>query len=292
MISQRQLQILSSISTLLIGAALSSAQTTVTLGAVDDVTLYQETNGALANGAGRGIFVGRNGTGLIRRALLKFDIAPTIPSNAIIRSATLRLRQTRNNNGLHTVTLHRARASWGEGTSNAGGEEGGGVLAAPNDATWIHRFSPSMLWTRPGGDFDLQPIASTLVDSALINYDWVGPALAADVQAWLASSSSNFGWLLKGDESDSATAHRFDSHESGTATARPQLIITYTTPPPPPVCTADFDGDGLLTSDDLSSYITAFFNVPPLSGADFNASGGVDPDDLSDYIGAYFAGCP
>ncbi|MGQ0629178.1 MAG: DNRLRE domain-containing protein, partial [Phycisphaerales bacterium] len=136
------------------------AQQTITLSAVDDVTLFEEPTGFLANGAGRGIFAGRNGTGLIRRALLKFEVAGALPANAEVLSATLRLRLTRNNNGEQSVKLHRMQTSWGEGTSDAPGQEGGGTPSHVNDATWIHRFYPNSLWARPGGDSESSAIAS------------------------------------------------------------------------------------------------------------------------------------
>ncbi len=50
----------------------------------------------------------------------------------------------------------------------------------------------------------------------------------------------------------------------------------------------DFNGDGLVNPDDLSDYITTYFDVPPGPAADFNLDGVVDPDDLSDFITAYF----
>ncbi len=55
-------------------------------------------------------------------------------------------------------------------------------------------------------------------------------------------------------------------------------------------CPADFDGDGALTPDDLSDFITCYFTLPPCPRADQNLDGGADPDDLSDIITAYFAG--
>jgi hypothetical protein len=56
-------------------------------------------------------------------------------------------------------------------------------------------------------------------------------------------------------------------------------------------CPADFNADGVLNSDDLSDYITAYFSEPPDPAADFNGDGAINSDDLSDYITAYFDGC-
>lgn len=59
------------------------------------------------------------------------------------------------------------------------------------------------LWTNPGGDFAPAPSATSAVDheTTFANgiYTWSSPQLTQDVNAWLADSASNFGWLLKAD---------------------------------------------------------------------------------------------
>jgi len=50
------------------------------------------------------------------------------------------------------IELHKLLADWGEGTSQATGEEGQGAPATPNDATWRHRFFDTIFWTNEGGD--------------------------------------------------------------------------------------------------------------------------------------------
>ena len=61
------------------------------------------------------------------------------------------------------------------------------------------------------------------------------PAMVANVQGWLDSPASNFGWLLRAaDESPNViTARQFGSRESGTADA-PALTINFTPPVPVP----------------------------------------------------------
>lgn len=54
--------------------------------------------------------------------------------------------------------------------------------------------------------------------------------------------------------------------------------------------TLDFNGDGLVNIDDLSDFITAFFEVPPDGNADFNGDGFANVDDLTDFITAFFGG--
>src|SRR5438105_5696276 len=48
--------------------------------------------------------------------------------------------------------------------------------------------------------------------------------MVADVQLWLDNPASNFGWLVLGDESDIATAKRFDTRESASP---PVLTIQH-----------------------------------------------------------------
>ena len=54
----------------------SSAQAElVTLSATRDATIYQSSDGSLANGAGRYVFAGRTNQNLSRRGLIHFDVA-------------------------------------------------------------------------------------------------------------------------------------------------------------------------------------------------------------------------
>jgi len=54
--------------------------------------------------------------------------------------------------------------------------------------------------------------------------------MAAEVAAWLADPGSNFGWLLKGNESTARTTKRFDTRENADPSVRPRLTIVYTPP--------------------------------------------------------------
>lgn len=62
-------------------------------------------------------------------------------------------------------------------------------------------------------------------------------------------------------------------------------IFVYTLPG----CTADFNGDGTATLQDLFDYLGAYFAGS--SSADIDGSGSVTLQDLFDFIGAWFAGC-
>ncbi len=214
------------------GAFSASAQIQVTIDANRDNTLYESASGATSNGAGDNFFVGRTNqtSNSIRRGLIRFDVAARVPANATITSATLTLSMSRTTSGNQTVTLHRASAAWGEGTSNANGNEGGGAPAVTNDATWIHRIFNSATWTSAGGDFSATP-SSSLAVGGIAAYTWASTAaLVSDVQQWLTTPAANFGWVLRGNESAGSTSKRFDARENPTVANRPKLTVTYTTP--------------------------------------------------------------
>ena len=203
----------------------------VTLNPSKDNTLYQDADGALSNGAGQHFFVGNTNNGSIRRGIIAFDIAGTIPAGATINSVTLTLYLSRTlSDSPQPVALHKLLADWGEGASDASDNEGSGIAATPGDATWIHRFFEAETWVKPGGDFAVSASASTPV-AGVASYTWGStPEMLTDVQGWLDDPASNFGWLLVGNEGESGTAKRFDSKENPVAERSPVLTIEFTLP--------------------------------------------------------------
>jgi len=176
-----------------------------------DATLYESAGGTLANGSGDHLFFGRTdqGSDFRRRALLRFDIASAIPAGATVTSVSLAFAVDRIRDASpRTVALHRCGASWGEGPSNAGGNEGRGGGAAAGDATWIHRTLPSVLWTNPGGDFAPSASATVAVGSTGPYTVTSTAALVGDVQAWIDAPATNAGWVVIGDETTERTAKR------------------------------------------------------------------------------------
>jgi len=208
----------------------ASAQQAV-LTPVKDNTLYETVDGSTSNGIGDYFFVGRvstSGGGKIRRGLIKFDIAASVPAGATINSVSLRLNMSKTTSGSQTVIVKRVTADWGEGTSNGNANEGSGDASAPGDATWIHRFKDTTNWTTPGGDF-AAPVSASLAVNAIGAYTWASTTqLVADVQGWLNSPSTNFGWAVVGNEEATGTSKRFDSRENPLATDQPQLTVNYT----------------------------------------------------------------
>lgn len=206
-------------------AAIVNAQTIVSLAPIKDNTLYDNVSPS-SNGAGIAFFCGKNNQNRARRGLIAFDIASAIPAGSVIMSATLHLELTQSGPSDLAVSLHRATSNWGEGTSAAGFGGGGGSAATTNDATWQHSFFPSSFWTNPGGDFQSTPSATTVVTSVLTQHTWSSPGMAADIAAWLASPSTNFGWVLKSPEAEVGNSKRFSSREEFFVSQRPRLEIT------------------------------------------------------------------
>jgi len=275
-----------------------NAPITITLLAMKDNTLYEDAGGTLSNGAGDYFFSGRNNQSLRRRGLVAFSLAGQIPSNAVVSAASLVLRSTQGGGGSSNVAAHRVLADWGEGASNASGGEGSGAASATGDATWIHRFFNTSLWSTAGGQYSPTASASTTVADQNF-YSWSGAGMVADVQAWVGGTG-NFGWALVGIENAGTTEKRFASRQYATdATFRPRLTITYTVSPPVPTgaccfasgdcdalteeeCAAQggtYHGDGTLCSPELCPVILTPFvdalTVPPVAVPTSGVVGGV-----------------
>lgn len=209
----------------------------ISFSAAADNTIYQE-NPLFSNGSGQNIFAGNTANSIPRRALIKFNInlSPPPPGTAstyVITSATLQLTMNRSIAIASNISLYKATSSWGEGASDAGGQEGRGTAAALNDATWSCRFFDGAAgcgqsWVTPGGDFNPVPSATTSVGPALGIYNWSSAQMVADVQDWVNSGgTTNLGWVIKGNEAAPTTANRFGSRENPTAADRPVLNISY-----------------------------------------------------------------
>ena len=207
-------------------ATLPRAEMTV-IEAGRDATLIEDPDGSLANGSGPVFFAGRTSQeqNSVRRALLWFDVAASLPADAVIEDVQLVLTTVSGNATVATLRLHRVLADWGEGASSASG--GGGADAQPGDATWLHAFHDNQFWARSGGTFVGHESAARPVAAPAV-YIWKdAPGLSRDVRLWLAAPQRNFGWALMGDETTRQTAKRFASREHPDASVRPVLEVTY-----------------------------------------------------------------
>jgi hypothetical protein len=204
---------------------------TATLRPMHDNSIYADfpdNSNALGD-----LYAGNTATGVARRALLSFDVAGGLPGGAQVTGASLllNLKDAANNASYPTATmmLCRLNASWGEATSSAGASGSMGVAATTGDATWNARFydaaNPTN-WSTAGGVFNAVAAATAGVGTTAGFYTWTSAQMGVDVQNWCSTPAGNFGWVLVGDESTSATLRVFDSRE-GSGAVQPQLVVSY-----------------------------------------------------------------
>jgi len=194
-----------------------------------DNTLYETADGSTSNGAGTATFAGRNSqaSNSIRRALLRFDISGDVPAGSTVTSVQLTMYNDAANAQNESVSMHRVLVDWGEGTSIATGGQGSGAAASAGDSTWLHPFFNTQLWNQPGGDFEPSASASTVVGAEAMSVWGSTAAMVADVQSWLDSPTTNFGWCIVGSETAPSTAKRFATREQPDASRRPTLVVEY-----------------------------------------------------------------
>lgn len=233
--------------------SLISLSQTAIINPVQDNSIYSESTNS--NGLGK-LYSGTNNGGSPRRALIEFDIAAAVPAGATITAVSLDLivDQFAASSGNDVYNLHPITTDWGEGTSSGAG---GGAVAVSPDATWVEAMVGASPWTTAGGDFGPVSASQTLTASNG-TFTWSAATMITDVQNWLDTPGSNFGWMLIGNESTSQNARRFGSSEQGTA---PVLNVTYTlacTTPPNAVCQnatvyLDGSGNGVILDSDLDN---------------------------------------
>ncbi len=204
-------------------------------------------------GDGSHLFAGATASGLFRRALLRFDVAGSLPAGATIDSVTLTLEVDRTIDGQSAaMTLHAVSERWGEGAANCDTVLGGGqgVAAGPGDATWLDARFQQRSWLAPGGDFGAArgaAMVGSLGPAVWSGTDSGNAGMVADVQRWLDRPAQNRGWILIGDEGRTASTRRFSSREGAAA---PVLTVDYTSAGASSACCFD---DGACTVTDAAS---------------------------------------
>ena len=156
-----------------------------------------------------------------QRIYLRFDLTrciPAIPTAAIVRLATLRLFVTALPAVCRTVDLFPSTATWTETGLTWNNQPFGTAINNPATAGRT-------------GSFDVGTPVGCL--NRTNNVYVVGGTVTADVAAFVAGSSTNFGWMLRDDVEGSATARTttFSAKNLGTAARGPQLVITYVSGP-------------------------------------------------------------
>ncbi len=218
--------------------------------AITDASIFEELINN-SNGLGVYIHAGANGGAQSRRALIKFDLS-AIPAGSTITAVTLTLRVDDDDTATNesgpgntgpsaTIEVRKLTQDWSEGSSIPSSGGGHGTAAGVGDVTWHHRTFSSQTWGTDGGSFSGTVSASTAVTNVIGNKTWTSAAMITDVQGWLNSPATNFGWILKGSaatESTASSARRFASRNASTASQRPKLSITFTPPVSTGACCA------------------------------------------------------
>jgi hypothetical protein len=271
----------------------------VTLNPIKDNTLYSEIGGPQSDGMGQYLRVGRSGETTtpvnLRRGLVKFDIAASVPAGSTIDAVTLTLFRSNTGSAFNNenITLQRVTADWGEGASvsNVGGG-GRGATALAGDTTWTQRFfgaAPPQPWSVSGGDFiadvSTERTVSVQVSTEVTPFTWPSTSrFVADVQGFLDNPASNFGWIIRGDEVNTKSAVRFTSRNHTNSVQRPVLTITFT-PSPPPRLIGDVDNDKDVERTDIAMMALHFGKTgtgdTPFDFGDFNKDNTVSIIDLA-----------
>lgn len=173
-------------------------------------------------------FAGNTGANGIRRLLIRFDLS-TIPTNATVQTATLQMSIVKSAPTAPVVShsIHKVTNSWVEGTGTG---TGGGGMIVIGAASWAYRETATLAWTNPGCDFVGTESAVTSVGTGVQTVAWSGAGVVTDVQGWIANPSTNFGWVIRGQEGTAQSARVYASAEEPTASLQPVLTVNYTVP--------------------------------------------------------------
>ena len=179
-------------------AASSIAPTTCTLSAADADSYVDQASTGSSFGTATSFEVRSQSSSRNRRAFVQFSLAAcSIPANALITAASLKLF----------------------------------MFTAPTASRTYEAHLVSAAWTETGVTWTNQPAVGTLTAStatgttANVTLTW---AVTADVQAFV-DGTTNRGWRIK-DQTESSAPTRnavFRSAEYGTASQRPVLEVTY-----------------------------------------------------------------
>jgi hypothetical protein len=149
---------------------------------------------------------------------LRFDLTrctPAIPGTATIKVATLRLFVTAVPGVCRTEDIFAITAPWAEGSLTWNNQPVGTATNNP----------PSAQRT------DSITVGSAPCQNTGSNVYVTGWNVTTDVQRFVASTAINYGWMIRDDAENSATARnaRFVTRELGNIARVPQLTITYVT---------------------------------------------------------------
>jgi hypothetical protein len=152
-----------------------------------------------------------------QRAYIRFDLTkclPAISSSATISSALLRPNANSVPVTCRTEDVFRVTSSWTESA-----------------LTWNNQPFGTTVNNPASGSASAQMTIGTLCLTNLAAGYVTGWNVTSDVQAFVAGTATNNGWMIRDDSENDlvGAAASFATHETNNATKAPQLVIDYTT---------------------------------------------------------------
>jgi hypothetical protein len=183
-----------------------------------DIDTYVDQNSATTNNGTATTMSVESGSGKNQRIYVKFDLtkcSPAIASTASVKSASLRLYVSTLPGACRTYDLFKVTSSWTETGITWNNQPFGTSINNPGTAS---RTSSLNVGT--------SPCQNSTAGAYVSGWD-----VTADVQTYVAGTSSNFGWMIRDDTEGTTPARTgtFSDRETNTLAQSPQLLINYST---------------------------------------------------------------
>lgn len=222
-----------------------SANTGATYSGSDDCQIKESTPTFAYGGGGYpDMEVSAYGVADWCNSVIAFPALSSISGPVMVTSATLRIYQIADDGGAstHTLSAFRALRPWTE----AG-------------ATW-NTYNGTNAWGTAGAkassDRSTTTSATASSPASSTGYvDFTGAQLAADIQAFINGSQSNYGWVLARTDGANDSTWRQFATSLGSDGQRPVLSITYG--PAAPTITAQPTQQSAAVGDTVTFSVTA-----------------------------------
>ncbi len=194
-----------------------------------------------------------NGSNVVHRVLVQFDLPPTL-SGEQITAATLKLwGPTPWSSGYpsgDTLRACRITHDWVEGTGEPSAPAQDGVTW--NEYNYMDGLTTATSnWGTPGGDCALEDSATVVIPPYPMTWTSLNLTVTNIVKGWASDAYPNLGFLIKLDnEAGGYRGGIFDSREYGEEYGEYSVLkleITYstsTTPTPTPTITSSLEPTG------------------------------------------------
>jgi hypothetical protein len=192
-----------------------------TSGSLASATFINSAQANNNDGGAPSIYLGNDLSGGSMRGLIRFALPSTLNQRMVITSADFSLTTGALSGGsptAATVSLQRLTENWGQGTGSGAdpitGDFTYGQACTAGGATWNQPLCFGVPWATAGGTVNGTLSASASAPatsgSAVKWSSTGGTGMASDVQGWVNSPSSNYGWrLLSSTDATSGDVQRF-----------------------------------------------------------------------------------